>query len=72
MGHFVRPATKRSVHDEGLKKMRLDQRWGFAQFTDGKPDGEAVHKTCFPCHAREREIAILSSHITRVDLRITG
>ena len=25
--------------------------WGFAQFTDGKPDGEAVHKTCFPCHA---------------------
>lgn len=24
--------------------------WGFAQFTNGKPDGEAVHKTCFPCH----------------------
>jgi hypothetical protein len=24
--------------------------WGFAQFTNGKPDGEALHKTCFPCH----------------------
>jgi len=22
--------------------------WGFAQFTNGKPDGEAVHKTCLP------------------------
>jgi hypothetical protein len=22
-----------------------------AQFTDGKLDGEAPHKTCFPCHA---------------------
>jgi hypothetical protein len=25
--------------------------WGFAQFDDGKPAGEAVHDTCFPCHA---------------------
>jgi len=25
--------------------------WGFAQFNDGKPADEAVHKTCFPCHA---------------------
>jgi hypothetical protein len=25
--------------------------WGFAQFKDGKPADEAVHKTCFPCHA---------------------
>ena len=24
--------------------------WGFAQFDDGKPADEAVHKTCFPCH----------------------
>jgi len=24
--------------------------WGFAQFNDGKPADEAVHKTCFPCH----------------------
>jgi hypothetical protein len=25
--------------------------WGFAQFDAGKPAGEAVHNTCFPCHA---------------------
>ena len=25
--------------------------WGFAQFTNGKPDGEDLHKTCFGCHA---------------------
>jgi hypothetical protein len=24
--------------------------WGFAQFDNGKPAGEAVHNTCFPCH----------------------
>jgi hypothetical protein len=24
--------------------------WGFGQFTNGKPDDEAVHKTCFSCH----------------------
>ena len=24
--------------------------WGFAQFNDGKPAGEALIKTCFPCH----------------------
>jgi hypothetical protein len=24
--------------------------WGFAQFKDGKPAEEALHKTCFPCH----------------------
>jgi hypothetical protein len=24
--------------------------WGFAQFKDGKPAGEAVHTTCLPCH----------------------
>ena len=25
--------------------------WGFAQFKDGKPADEAMHKTCFPCHS---------------------
>jgi len=31
--------------------------WGFAQFTNGKPDGEAVHKTCVGCHepAKDRD-----------------
>jgi hypothetical protein len=25
--------------------------WGFAQFNDGRPADEAVHNTCFSCHA---------------------
>ena len=31
--------------------------WGFAQFKDGKPADEALHKTCFPCHvpAKDRD-----------------
>jgi hypothetical protein len=29
--------------------------WGFADFTDGKPASEAVHKTCFPCHAPAKD-----------------
>src|SRR5262245_11769039 len=29
--------------------------WGFAQFDDGKPADEAVHKTCFPCHEIVRD-----------------
>src|SRR5215467_3731085 len=24
--------------------------WGFADFKNGKPGDEALHKTCFPCH----------------------
>ena len=32
--------------------------WGFAQFKDGKPADEAVHKNCFPCHelAKARDL----------------
>jgi hypothetical protein len=29
--------------------------WGFAQFTDGKPDSEALHKTCFSCHGPAKD-----------------
>src|SRR6267378_4098812 len=32
------------------KKYASTGGWGFAQFNDGKPADEAVHKTCFPCH----------------------
>jgi hypothetical protein len=32
------------------KKYAMSGGWGFAQFTGGKPDDEAVHKTCFACH----------------------
>lgn len=31
--------------------------WGFADFMNGKPGSEALHKTCFPCHqpAKDRD-----------------
>jgi hypothetical protein len=32
------------------KKYAATGGWGFGDFTDGKPAGEAVIKTCFSCH----------------------
>jgi hypothetical protein len=32
------------------KKYVATGGWGFAEFINGKPAGEAVLKTCFPCH----------------------
>ena len=29
--------------------------WGFAHFDDGKPASEAVHNTCFACHATVKD-----------------
>jgi Cytochrome P460 len=32
------------------KKFAATGGWGFADFRNGKPGNEALHKTCFPCH----------------------
>ncbi len=37
------------------RKFAATGGWGFAQFTNGKPDGEALHKTCFPCHGPAKD-----------------
>jgi len=39
------------------KKYAATGGWGFADFKDGKPGNETLHKTCFPCHqpAKERD-----------------
>jgi Cytochrome P460 len=37
------------------KKYAATGGWGFADFTDGKPGSEALHKTCFPCHASAKD-----------------
>jgi hypothetical protein len=29
--------------------------WGFADFKNGTPGDEALHKTCFPCHAPAKD-----------------
>jgi hypothetical protein len=45
------PATNLQFMVKNSKKYAATDGWGFAQFDDGKPAGEAVLKTCFPCHA---------------------
>jgi hypothetical protein len=37
------------------KKYAATGGWGFADFKDGKPASEAVHETCFPCHAPAKD-----------------
>src|SRR5262245_18636385 len=39
------------------KKYAATVGWGFADFKNGKPGDEALHKTCFPCHqpAKDRD-----------------
>ena len=39
------------------KKYAETGGWGFADFKNGKPGNEALHKTCFPCHqpAKDRD-----------------
>ena len=39
------------------KKYAATAGWGFADFTNGKPGNEALHKTCFSCHepAKDRD-----------------
>jgi hypothetical protein len=39
------------------KKYAATGGWGFADFTNGRPGNEALHKTCFSCHepAKDRD-----------------
>jgi Cytochrome P460 len=39
------------------KKYAATGGWGYADFTNGRPGNEALHKTCFPCHepAKDRD-----------------
>jgi hypothetical protein len=32
------------------RKYDATDGWGFGQFKNGKPDGEAKLNTCLPCH----------------------
>jgi hypothetical protein len=44
------PATNVQFMVKDSQKYAATSGWGFAQFKDGKPDGAADLKTCFPCH----------------------
>jgi hypothetical protein len=49
------PATNVQFMVKDSKKYAATGGWGFAQFTNGRPDGEAVLKTCFACHAPAKD-----------------
>ena len=44
-------ATNIQLMVKDSKKYAATGCWGFAQFTNGKPAGEAIIKTCFSCHS---------------------
>jgi len=51
------PAVNVQFMVKDLKKFAASGGWGFADFTNGKPGDEALHKTCYPCHlpAKDRD-----------------
>jgi Cytochrome P460 len=44
------------------KKYAATGGWGFAQFKDGKPADEALHRTCFPCHEPGKAQDLVFTH----------
>jgi hypothetical protein len=44
------------------KKYASTGGWGFAQFNDGKPADEAVHKTCYSCHEPAKDRDFVFTH----------
>jgi len=44
------------------KKFAESGGWGFADFTNGKPGNEALHKTCFPCHVPAKDHDYVFTH----------
>jgi hypothetical protein len=55
-------ATNLEFMVKDSKKYASTGGWGFAQFTDGKPDSEALHKTCFPCHGPAKDNDFVFTH----------
>jgi hypothetical protein len=49
------PATNVQFMVKDSTKYASTGGWGFAQFDNGKPAAEAVHKTCFSCHAPAKD-----------------
>jgi len=49
------PAINVQFMVKDSKKYASTGGWGFAQFDDGEAASEAVHKTCFGCHAPAKD-----------------
>ena len=56
------PPINIQVMVKDARKYAATDGWGFAQFKDGKPADEAVHKTCFPCHEPARARDFVFTH----------
>jgi hypothetical protein len=54
---FAGPAENVQFMVKDPKRYAATGGWGFADFKNGKPGDEALHKTCFPCHepAKDRD-----------------
>ena len=44
------------------KKYAASGGWGYADFMNGKPGDEALHKTCFPCHQPAKDRDYIFTH----------
>jgi Cytochrome P460 len=44
------------------KKYAATGGWGFADFTNGKPGNEALHRTCFSCHQPAKDSDYVFTH----------
>ena len=44
------------------KKYASSGGWGYADFTNGKPGDEALHKACFPCHVPAKDRDYVFTH----------
>ena len=61
---FVAGAPKNGVQFmvKDSKKYASTGGWGFAQFNDGKPATDSVHRTCYPCHAPNTTHDLVFTH----------
>src|SRR5262249_54503115 len=61
---FVAGSPKNGVQFmvKDSKKYASTGGWGFAQFDDGKPAGDAVLNTCFACHANIKDRDLVFTH----------
>ena len=56
------PPTNVQFMVKDSKKYASTGGWGFGHFNDGKPAGEAVLKTCFPCHEKIKARDLVFTH----------
>ena len=58
----VRSAVNVQFMVKDSKKYAATGGWGFADFTNGNPGDEALHKTCFPCHVPAKDRDYVFTH----------